>query len=253
MHPWQIALLVLIGIGFIVYARRDTRKRKRADQQFFAALVDRVLRTLEPQGFRLVRNEYHSRMFGFYSATFESPAFSLDLWLDCQEYDVRIARRTWDESGTTRREELETAWMASPPTHEDYARATEAIVAAAERISGAAATARVGQGATLRVHSDPFFLTDRGLSVICELVEGDVRLGATVTVAVPGGPGAASVEEAAVVEFALVAFALQERRELPSLVFGAKSGSETAEVLRDLLQPGVLLTVTSASASQPKP
>jgi len=43
----------------------------------------------------------------------------------------------------------------------------------------------------LRVRDEPFFLTGRGLAVVCEPVDGDLRFFLPATVTIPSGPGGA--------------------------------------------------------------
>ena len=93
--------------------------------------------------------------------------------------------------------------------------------------------------ATFRVRSGPFFITGRGLAVICELVDGTARYGAAVDVELPIDSGGAPLVEPSVVESARA-----EEGEWPGLVFLAERDGERVDTLRRLLQPGALLTLT---------
>lgn len=95
----------------------------------------------------------------------------------------------------------------------------------------------------LRVRGEPFFIVGRGLSVTCELELGDVRIGlpATATIEVAGGEPL--VEAITAVEAALDG-SVEPWREWPALIFGVDRAGERAELLRQLLRPGVRISLT---------
>ena len=108
---------------------------------------------------------------------------------------------------------------------------------------------RQGEGrATLRVRDEPFFITGRGLAVVCELVDGALFFGPHgATVAFPDGAGGTRVETVSAIEAALGLDGVDR----PALLFPAERGDrETA--FRAVLQPGVLLALTGP-ATEPAP
>jgi hypothetical protein len=100
----------------------------------------------------------------------------------------------------------------------------------------------------LRVRNEPFFLTGRGLAVVCEPVDGDVRLFLPATVTIPGGPDGPQVEHVDVVE-AVLDRSGDQVREWPGLVIRTERDSAHAELLRGLLQPGTLVSLTGPAAA----
>lgn len=102
-------------------------------------------------------------------------------------------------------------------------------------------------GATLRVRDEPFFITGRGLVVVCEHVEGALYIGPhEATVEIPDGAGGARVETVSAVEAALGL----DWKDRPALLFRVERGEgETA--LRALLQPGTLLALTGSATEVP--
>ena len=99
----------------------------------------------------------------------------------------------------------------------------------------------------LRVREKPFFLTSRGVAVICEVVDGDVQFGLSAVATFPGGAGKPQTEAVSGVEAALDR-SVEPAREWPGLVFAAEAGSPRAESLCQLLVPGTLLTLTGPAA-----
>jgi hypothetical protein len=108
------------------------------------------------------------------------------------------------------------------------------------------------------VRGEPFFIVGRGLSVTCELELGDVRIGlpATATIEVAGGEPL--VEAITAVEAALDG-SVEPWREWPALIFSVDRVGERAELLRQLLRPGVRISLTgpatellSAPAGSPR-
>jgi hypothetical protein len=92
----------------------------------------------------------------------------------------------------------------------------------------------------LRVTDGPFWITGRGLAVIGEMIEGDLYLARVVTVEIPLASGGVHVEEVPSVSAARHT----GPPDRPALIFPAERGTERAEQLRAILQPGMVLTLT---------
>jgi hypothetical protein len=95
----------------------------------------------------------------------------------------------------------------------------------------------------LRVRGEPFFITGRGLAVTCEFEAGEARLGfpATATIEIPGG---APLVEAIIAVEAALDRSTASAREWPALIFAVDRPGERAELLRQLLRPGVRISLT---------
>jgi hypothetical protein len=100
-------------------------------------------------------------------------------------------------------------------------------------------TARRELQATFRVRGEPFFITDRGLAVICELVDGEFSYASPVTVTLDGGASTDSLAESSTIESVRV-----DGGEMPGLIIPCERGSERADSLRRRLRPGVVLNTT---------
>jgi hypothetical protein len=93
--------------------------------------------------------------------------------------------------------------------------------------------------ATFRVCDEPFFITGRGLAVMCDLVEGEFSYSAPVTISLDGGPNGESLAESSTIESARA-----DGGELPGLLIPCERDSERADSLRRLLHPGAVLNIT---------
>ena len=100
-------------------------------------------------------------------------------------------------------------------------------------------TARRELQATFRVRDEPFFITGRGLAVICEFVDGEFSYASPMTVSLDGGPNGESLAESSTIESARV-----DGGELPGLLIPCERDSERADSLRRLLHPGAVLNIT---------
>lgn len=93
--------------------------------------------------------------------------------------------------------------------------------------------------ATFRVRDEPFFITGRGLAVICDPVDGEFSYASPVTVSLNGGTSGDGLVESSTIESARV-----DGAELPGLMFACERDSERADVLRSLLHRGAVLDIT---------
>ena len=96
--------------------------------------------------------------------------------------------------------------------------------------------------ATLRVRNPPFYLTNRGVAVICEVVDGEVRFGLPATVTITDDEGGVHVEHVGAVEAALEN-SEGSMREWPGLVFVCEREDDRAAQFGQL-RVGALLMVT---------
>jgi hypothetical protein len=138
MHPFQVAAIVVLALGVIIYVWRGVKRGMRANEEFFSALIVRVSQVLQPKGFRLTRHVYRPKSFGHRIATFEGPASLVEVFLDGKEQDVRLTRTRSEEPNPSREEVLAGGYLGPFPTPADYTRVAAAIIDAAASIDGAA-------------------------------------------------------------------------------------------------------------------
>lgn len=97
--------------------------------------------------------------------------------------------------------------------------------------------------ATLRVLDEPFFITGRGLVVVCECVSADGPVGLPATATIPLGSGGTHTEEVA----GIAATSGRGHPDRPALLFRLERG-ERETLLRGMLRPGAVFTVTGQLA-----
>ena len=172
MHPVQIAVLLALVSGAIIYIWYQIRRDIRAEREFLRTLVEQLSSVLLPKGLHLTRSADFSGSVAGTVATFEGPVFALEVFWDIVDRMVILSER---EAEHPRSQHLTIASAYLP----HYARPAAFAKAAAELVAAAAQSdgAPFLKPARFEVR-DVFEITNRGRVVSGTILAGRFRMGA---------------------------------------------------------------------------
>ena len=174
MHPVQIAVLLALVGGTILYTWYRIRRDIRAEREFFRTLVERLSSVLVAKGLRRTQSADFSKSVGGTIAAFEGPLFSLEVFWDYVEKEVILRERGTDQPRSALRR-IASGYVPNYAKPDALAKAAAAIVEAAERSDGSAYLTP----ARFEIR-DVFEITDRGRAVSGTILAGTFRMGTRV-------------------------------------------------------------------------
>lgn len=174
MHPIQIAVLIALVGGTIIYSGYRIRRDIRAKREFFRTLIERLSSVLLPKGLRLTQSADLSWSVAGTIATFEGAVFSLQVFWDIVDYHVFLFERE-AEQPRSRPLTIASAYLPAFAKPDVFAKATAAILEAAARSDGSAFL----KPARFEVR-DVFEITNRGRVVSGTILTGRFLMGARV-------------------------------------------------------------------------
>ena len=225
MHPVQIAVLIALVGGSVVYAGYRIRRDVLARREFFRLLVEQLSRVLLPKGLHLMERYDSSRSARGTVAIFEGPVFSLEVFWDIVDSTVfLLARET--ELPRSQHRRIASAHLPVYAKADVYTKATADLVEAATRSDNAFL-----KPARFEVHN-VFQITNRGRVVSGTIVAGRFRVGTRVW-----------AEQMPAVSFTIsdVGF-LDDRRNHRAWVTFCSEDAPPMTELRQVLPPGSILT-----------
>jgi hypothetical protein len=170
MYPVQIAVLLALVGGTIIYVWFQIRRNIRAEREFFRTLVEHLSNVLLPKGLRLTQSADFSNSIRGTFATFEGPVFSLEVFWDYVDRLVILFEREAVQSSSEHVTRA-SAYLPHFAKPDALANAAAAIVEGAAQSDGVAFL----KPARFEVH-DVFELTDRGRVVTGTILAGRFRM-----------------------------------------------------------------------------
>ena len=174
MHPVQIAVLIALIIGTIIYSGYRIRRDIRAEREFFRTLVEQLSSVLLPKGLRLTQSADFSRSIARTVATFEGDVFALEVFWDIVDRFAILYEREAKQP-RSERVTISSAYLPHFAKPDAFAKAAGVIVSAAARSDGADFL----KPARFEVR-DVFEIANRGRVVSGTILAGKFRMGTRV-------------------------------------------------------------------------